>query len=238
MRACLALLALLFWTTAAEARPFNYKLKTPSVAVEFSYSAEAAAIPALVRRFSAELAKERAETIRGGKEDYAQRRIGWESVTKITTSGQTPRLLSLSRIGWEFTGGAHGNGGTTGILWDRRLGKEVSFPALFRSPSAFVAALRPAYCKALDAERKKRRGADYEKSPVSEFDACPKFPELALIPSASAAKGRFNQIHLIASPYLAGPYAEGEYDISLPVSAKLIALMKPEYRSSFEAQRQ
>ena len=50
--------------------------------------------------------------------------------------------------------------------------------------------------------------------------------------------GRFDSIHFVASPYIAGPYAEGEYEISLPVTSQLISGIKPEYRSSFERQRQ
>ena len=63
---------------------------------------------------------------------------------------------------------------------------------------------------------------------VPEFDACPKFSELSLIPSGSP---RLNTIHLIAGAYTAGPYAEGEYDIPLPVTARLIAALKPEFRA-------
>jgi hypothetical protein len=220
-------------------RPFNYSFKNKYAEVSFSWSKEAAAVPALVKRFHAELLKAKADTIAGGKEDYALRKIGWESSTKVTTSGQSPRLLSLSREDWEFTGGAHGNGGTTGLLWDRRLNKEISFAALFSSASAYGSVLRPPYCRALDQERIKRRGGDGKlNNGIGEFDSCPKLSDLAIIPADSHHNRRFDEIHLIASPYLAGPYAEGEYDITLPVRQALIELMKPEYRSSFEAQRQ
>ena len=42
----------------------------------------------------------------------------------------------------------------------------------------------------------------------------------------------------VASPYVAGPYVEGEYEVELPVTARLIEALRPEYRESFEAQRQ
>jgi hypothetical protein len=98
--------------------------------------------------------------------------------------------------------------------------------------------LRQPYCKALDAERNKRRGPDYTPGSIAEFDSCPKLLDLALIPSSSVDGGKFDQIHLIAAPYQVGSYAEGEFDIALPVSARLIAAMKPRYRASFSAQRQ
>ena len=230
----------LLTTVSAQARPFKYAYKSKYAQFDFSWSSEAAAVPALVMRFHAELRKAKADTIAGGKMESSFRPgIGWASSTKITTSGESPRLLSLSRTYWAFTGGAHGNGRTTGLLWDRKLGKEISFASLFSSSSSYGPALRDPYCRALDQERIKRRGGDGKlNNGIGEFDACPKFSDLAIIPADSHRDGRFDRIHLIAPPYLAGPYAEGDYDIALPVTRQLIGLMKPVYRASFEAQRQ
>ena len=236
-----AVLILFLATAAAGAKPFKFESKTPYAEVDFAYSTEAAAVPALVKRFQADLAKERRKTVQCGRDETKIRvesggeAIACSSSTGITTSGQTPRLLSLASAHYAFTGGAHGNGSTTPLLWDRKRGKEIKFASLFSAPDGYASVLRDPYCRALNAERKKRRGPDYEPSSmVPEFDACPKFSELSLIPSGSP---QFGTIHLIAAPYTAGPYAEGEYDIALPVTARLIAALKPEYRASF-AQRQ
>jgi hypothetical protein len=223
----------------AQARPFKYAYKSKYAHVDFSWSTEAGAVPALAKRFRADLAKQKADTIDGGKMEFQFHPIGWESSTKIITSGQSPRLLSLSRVYWAFTGGAHGNGRTTGLLWDRKLAREIAFTSLFSSASSYGPVLRGPYCRALDRERRKRRGGDGKlNGGVGEFDSCPKFSDLAIIPADSRRDGRFDQIHLIAPPYLAGPYAEGDYDITIPVDRQLIRLMKAEYRSSFEPQRQ
>lgn len=237
------ILAAAMTAPAVAARPFRYTYKTKYAELEFSWSAEAAAVPALAARLRSELAREKARTIRGGREEYAIRTqsggpgIGWQSLTKITTSGETPRLLSLSREYYAFTGGAHGNGATTGLLWDRRLGKEIKFSYLFSS-AAYLQLLRAPYCRELDKERKKRRGPGYQPGSVPEFDSCPKLSELAFIPAASQRGGKLDEIHLLAAPYEAGPYVEGEYVIALAVTRPLIAAMKPQYRSSFAAQRQ
>lgn len=233
-----ALAAAVLVVSPAAAKPFSYSYKTKSADFDFSWSSEAAAVPGLVKQLRVQLAKEKASTIRGGKDDYAMRQIGWQSSTRITTSGKSARLLSLSREYWAFTGGAHGNGATTGILWDRKLRKAVSFDFLFSAPSAYVALLRAPYCRALDAERKKRRGGDGKLGTLDEFNSCPKLSELAIIPADPGHDGRFDQLHLIAAAYLAGPYVEGDYDIVLPVSGSLIRSIKPQYRRSFEAQRQ
>jgi len=109
----------------APARPFKYAYKSKYAHVDFSWSNEAAAVPALVKRFRIELAKQKADTIAGGKQEFEFHPIGWESSTKITTSGESPRLLILRRTYWAFTGGAHGNVSTIGLLWGRASAKEI-----------------------------------------------------------------------------------------------------------------
>jgi hypothetical protein len=104
------------------------------------------------------------------------------------------------------------------------------FQALFTSAPGALAVLRAPYCKALNAERKKRRQGERLGG---EFDQCPKFSELTLMPADPKKRGRFNQILIVADPYVAGPYVEGSYDISVPASAALTAKLKREYRSSF-----
>jgi len=240
------LTAALLSAGAAPARPFKHAYKSKYAHVDFAWSNEAEAVPHLVKRFRVELAKQQADTIEGGKQEFEFHPVGWDSSTKITTSGESPRLLSLSRTYWAFTGGAHGNGSTTGLLWDRALAKEIKFASLFTSPTRYEQVLRGSYCKALDAERRKRRGNDYVPgggnytlaAAFSEFDRCPAFSALAMIPAAARRNGKLDRIHIIAAAYIAGPYAEGDYDIVLTVGPQLIRLMKPQYRASFEAQRQ
>ena len=47
--------------------------------------------------------------------------------------------------------------------------------------------------------------------------------------------GKFDRLLLVASPYVAGPWVEGSYEIELPLTADLIAALKSEYRPSFTA---
>ena len=46
---------------------------------------------------------------------------------------------------------------------------------------------------------------------------------------------RFDHVAVIADQYVAGPYAEGPYEIALPITAAMIERLRPEYRSSFES---
>jgi hypothetical protein len=61
---------------------------------------------------------------------------------------------------------------------------------------------------------------------------------LTILPADRSHNGRFDTIHLIADQDRAGSHAEGAYDISVPVSMNIMLALKPQYRASFEAQRQ
>lgn len=237
----LTIAAAALFVASANAKPFKTESKSKFLEFEYGWSSEANAVPALVKRFTADIRKQRASLLAAVQSDAAERKKqgfpfnAYSQVTNITTAGQSPRLLSLRIDTYSFTGGAHGNSGTTALLWDRQGAKDIAFSALFRPNSGFITGIRGPYCRALDAERKRRRQGE---TLGGDFDQCPAFSELALIPTDSNHNVRFDHLLLIAAPYVAGPYVEGEYEISLPVNANEIARLKPEFRPSFEAQRQ
>jgi len=157
-------------------------------------------------------------------------------LSEITLTAKPGRLLSLQSAFDTFEGGAHPNHSYDALLWDRVLGREIAIGDQFLHASSFAALTRGPYCKALAREQSKRR--DGEKLDLREFNECPKYSDLAIAPVDKNKDGRFDRLGFIASPYVAGPYAEGEYEIELPVTSQLIAAMKSTYRSSYEAQRQ
>jgi hypothetical protein len=236
-----AAIAVVALNASADARPFKSEFKSKLIDFKYGWSREANVIPALVRRFTADMRKARESLSAAAQVDATERKkLGYpfhpyQQITSITTAGQTPRLLSLSIETYAFTGGAHGNSGTSPLLWDRRLGREIKVDALFSRAGALTRLTRTAYCKALDIERLKRRQG---QKLGGEFDQCPKFTDLAILPADTNKNGRFDRIRLIASPYVAGPYSEGEYDVALPVDRALVAAARPQYRASFEVQRQ
>jgi len=239
-RAVLFAIALVACGTA-EARPV--KIVQNSAVLEFTYewSSEAAAVPALDRRFRAELAKDYRAALANARQDQLLARQQKRDYNPEfysmhwATSGQTHRLLSLQSQLGTFTGGAHPNSNNGALLWDRRLNQQISMDALFLRKQAFGALTRIRYCVLLAAERQKRRQGEKFGG---DFDQCPKYSELAIAPADKDKDGRFDTIAMVASPYVAGPYVEGEYEIGVPVTRQLIAALKPAYRNSFEAQRQ
>jgi hypothetical protein len=243
MKRALALLAL---ALTAAATP--HKVVRSSAALEFSYEwpAEAAAIPALDLRLYTEAKRNLAESQKNAREDQAlakQQKRDFNSHAysmSWTTAGETPRLLSLASDLGSDEGGAHPNSFYGSLVWDRQMGREIGISALFGGAAQFAAVTRATYCKKLDAERTKRRKGEGPSLLGSDdpFDRCPEYSELAIYPADKNHNGRFDRIVFTASPYVAGPYVEQEYEITLPVTPTIIAALKPEYRGSFEAQRQ
>ena len=220
-------------------KAFVFDEKNDLIDFHFGWSAEAAAIPELVTRFQAQMTKAKDELIAGAKEDKAMRDKegfdfnGYQSSIDYKTAGQSDRLLSLTLEVGSYTGGAHGNYGTNGLLWDRKAAREIKVADLFAEPANRDRLLTQRWCDALNKAREEKRGEPVTGNDM--FDECPKFDEIAMVPTDKDGNGRFERLILTASPYVAGPYVEGSYEIDLPVTADLIAALKADYQPSFEA---
>lgn len=239
--AAIAVLALV--VTAAAGPPHKVVRSTAALEFDYEWPAEAAAIPALDLRLYTEAKRRLADAQKNAAEDQAlarqqKRDFHPHSVTTTwTTEGETARLLSLSSDNGSDEGGAHPNSSYGSLLWDRQLNREIGINGLFVGAAQFAAVTRATYCKKLNAERASRR--EGEKLDLPDFNACPKYSDLAIYPVDKNHNGRFDRITFMASPYIAGPYVEGEYEVTLGVTPQLVAVLKPEYRNSFEAgQRQ
>jgi hypothetical protein len=231
----------LLCTASAGLHAVRIDRKTAALDFKYHWPAQAAAISPLDWKLRAQMTKDYRAAIATAQEDQAVAREQKRPFNRDfywmdwSVAGEAPRLLSLRSQLSSFTGGAHPNTSYDVLLWDRRRSKEISVNDLLTAQTSLPALMRPAYCKALDAERRKRRMGE---TLGGEFDQCPKFSDLTIAPSDQNKNGLFDTIDFIASPYVAGPYVEGKYEISLPVTPKLIAGLKVEYRASFEAQRQ
>jgi hypothetical protein len=221
--------------------PFHFDEATALLQFHYEWPVEVAAIPALSRRLSGEMESWRSRLNAGARSELDYRNKngfpfhGYQGSMKWTAAGQSPRLLSLAGAFEEYTGGAHGNYGTRALLWDRATASEQTFAGLFMDKASPAALMTQPWCKALDAQRaEKRQGQKLG----GEFDQCPKLGEIVIVPTDADANGAFESLRLIANPYTAGPYAEGSYTVDLPVTPAIIAALKPEYRASFELQRQ
>lgn len=214
--------------------------ETDDFLFEYAYPAEAGRIPklrALLDRWlderRQELGVESVEARREARgEGFPYNKHSYTAEWKVIAD--LPDWLSLSVDIATYTGGAHGNYHTESLVWDKKAGKAMDAIRLFTSPDALEDALGERFCDALNAQREERRDEPVEPDSDDSFDQCPGIDELEVLVGSSNRR-TFNRLTVYAGPYVAGPYVEGEYEVDLPVDARILAAVKPEYRAAFTA---
>lgn len=240
-------MACLAAATALSASP---KIAPPGRSVEvenalysFSYAYPAAAgrIPALKAWLDKDAADHRssiAGQARDAREEARKDKTGfiaYDSSTGWAVVTDLPGWLSLSGTEEEFTGGAHPNHGPTALLWNKKAGRKVRALDMF-DVAALSAAIQAPFCAALNKERAERRGEPVAPDSTDPFDECID-PVKEVVILGSADRAHFTRIGILIAPYEAGPYAEGDYDITLKVTPEVLAAVKPAYRSAFAVSR-
>lgn len=208
----------------------------------YSYPAAAGAVPDLKAQLDAELDRQKAELVKNAEEQRAERReagfpyhpLGNWTEWKVVTD--LPGWLSLSARFSDYQGGAHPNHGFATLLWDRQANERRDPIDLFISKQALSQAIRKDFCAALDRERGKRRGEPVRPGSTAEFDRCIDPAESTVILGSSSGRA-FDRVGVLVAPYEAGPYAEGDYEVTLPVTQAVLAAVKPGYRAAFATGR-
>lgn len=220
------------------------KVRESNALYEFSYSypASAGAVPALKAYLDADIEKQRAGLIAQAKQEKAARVDGdfpynplgrwieWKQVTDL------PGYLSLSASVSTYEGGAHPNHVSDALVWDRQAGVRREPADFFTSKQALSRVIRDDFCRALDRERSRRRGERVKRDSGNPFDECIDPVESTVILGSSHGKA-FDRLGVLVAPYSAGPYAEGDYDVTLPVTEAVLAAVKPEFRPAFVVTR-
>lgn len=208
----------------------------------YEWPREVSAIPGL----AAELSEDRDVALASQKRDWQEsigeapegcatcRNRSMETKWKLVAA--VPGWLSLSAIDYVYEGGAHGNFNMRTLVWDRSARRSLPGVAMFRSPEALEAALGPKLCAALNAEREKRRGEPVDPTAPDEygtgFDQCQHVKDATVLVGSSTGKA-FDRIGIWFGPYVAGPYAEGAYELDFPVDAAVLRAVKPDYAEVF-----
>lgn len=220
--------------SGSSAGAVNQEMTTDRFSFSYSYPAVAGAIPGVKTALDADLARQRARIARSAAEgkrlakkegfdfnpyDYGK---GWDVVTDL------PAWLSLSAAYSGYEGGAHGYSGFDALLWEKRVGRRHAAIDLFLSKRAFIDAVRTPFCAALNKERAARRDGEA----MELFEDCIDPTETVIILGSSNRK-TFDRVGFLIAPYLAGPYVEGDYEVTLPVTPELLVKVKPQYRASF-----
>jgi hypothetical protein len=209
---------------------------------DYAYPAAAAAIPSLKAWLDADLDKQKAELAseaqsgkaEAAKNDYPfrpySRGLDWQVVT------ETPGWLSLSSMVSADTGGAHPNYWFDAILWDKTANKQRDPKNLFISTKALAKAIQPEFCRQIDKQRAKKRGEPIKRDNDDPFARCLDPTDYVII-LGSSNRQVFDRIGVLVPPYEAGPYVEGDYEVTVPVTPAILAVVKPEFRSSFAVAR-
>lgn len=209
---------------------------------DYAYPAAAGAIPALKALLDADAEKQQARIAadaRAGRKDaeaagfnFNPYTLGWawDVVANI------PGWLSLSGAVGSYEGGAHPNHGYEALLWDKAANRRVAPADLFTSKAALVQAISAPFCKELNRQRAEKRGEPVDADSGNSFSECIDPTESAVL-LGSADRQHFTRIGVLIGPYEAGPYVEGDYEVTLPVTAAVLQAVKPEYRRFFAVQR-
>jgi len=219
-------------TSAAIARPLTFDQSDEAAKVALRLPAEIASHPALhallydretagLKTFAAKAQADRKAS--DGKfpwRPYA-RQSQW-----FLAADSAP-LVGLRALWFEDTGGAHPNHGGSSLIWDNVANREIQPKALFR-PDADMAVLDKAICDAVAEAKTHRAGA----TPLNDMFSCPKWNQTVLVLAPSTIPGRIGGLTALIDPYVVGPYAEGDYEVVVPLST-FQALLAPAYTGAF-----
>lgn len=212
--------------------------ETDDFLFEYSYPAEAGNVAELAALLDARLVRVRAGLARDAAEGREAARDNGFPFNKYSTGiawsvvADTPRFLSLSASITSYTGGAHGNAGFDALVWDREANAAVEPAAFFTSTAALEEAIGTRLCDLLNRERAARRGAEGIDGEL--FNDCVPLADTTIL-LGSTNRRVFNRIGVLMGPYVAGPYAEGSYEFTVPVDAAVLEAVKDDYRSAFAA---
>lgn len=209
--------------------------ETDDFLFEYAYPAEAGNIAELAALLDARLTRVRAGLVREASEGREAARDNGFPFNKYSTGitwsvvADTPRFLSLSAAITSYTGGAHGNAGFDALVWDKEGARALEAVDFFTSLGALDGAIDTRLCDLLQRERALRRGGEELGGP---FDDCVPLADTTVLLGSTNGRA-FNRIDVLMGPYVAGPYAEGSYEFTVPVDAAVMDVVKPEYRSAF-----
>lgn len=157
-------------------------------------------------------------------------RRSWRTI-RYTLAGTTPRLTSVIRRDDRDTGGAHPLPSVSALIWDQRTKRRTTLAALLR-PDADPAPLDQALCEAIKAAKAAREGA----VPIDgKAWRCPQFSQTQAALAPSTVDGRAGGLIALVNPDEVGPYAEGVYQVVIPLTAFRDALRRP-YLTEFAGQ--
>ncbi len=213
--------------------------KDDLVEFKFAWPAAAAAIPAIDAEMRAHATEHLKKAREGSREEQKVRAGSDLPITPFAFDadwkavGENSRFLSLAAKVYEFTGGAHGNTHYDILLWDKGASTKRSALDLFADRAAATLHINATYCPLLDAQRAEKREEALPLQGEGWQVECPDASKYPIAPVDANGDGRFDRLRVLLPPYEAGPYAEGTYEVDVPVDDRVKAMIRPEHREAF-----
>lgn len=209
-------------TPADAAAPMGYESKTTWADVKLTLPEPLKAQTDLHARLYAEEVRKLRQFVEGAQSDLTEAgaepdRPKYQNTVAITAAAETGKLFSLKRAAYDYSGGAHGNTLTSGVLWDKALKRQIGLADLFRK-GADLTSLDQALCSALNTAKRARvpDGASitFDSQPFS----CPRVAATPFVLTPGTVPGKAAGLTFLIGPYQAGPYVEGGYEIAIPAT--------------------
>jgi hypothetical protein len=156
------------------------------------------------------------------QKEAAPEDMTYDDYAAMTVTYASPNFLSAKIDSYSFTGGAHGNGGTSGINIDLARGVQMKPGDLFDNKA--IQALKEECVKQILVQKK-------DKLEGEEFDPAndPLYSEKTVIEHLkSSDRWDFSKDKAVVTfnAYAIGSYVEGDYECEFPM-AKLKSLAEP-----------
>jgi len=226
-------------TPADAAAPMGFEDKTPYADVKLTLPEAIKPQTDLHARLYAEEVRKLRQFAEGAQGDLTEAgaatdRPKYENTVTVVAAAETGKLFSLKRTAFDYSGGAHPNTLSSGILWDKALKRQIGLADLFRK-GADLTALDQALCSALNTAKRARVPDGASITFDSKPFACPRAATTAFVLTPGTVDGKAAGLTFLIGPYQAGPYVEGGYEIAVPATV-FRSLLVPAYVGEFGGQ--
>ena len=224
-------------TTADAAAPMAFESKTPYANVRLTLPEAVKGQTDLHAALYAEEVRKLRQFVEGSQ--AARTEEGgdgglppFEKTITLTGAAETGKLLSLKRVDFDFSGQAHPNTLTSGILWDKALKRRIGLSDLLRK-GADLTVLDQALCSAINAA-KRARVPDSASLTLGggKNGSCPRAASTEFVLTPGDQPGKAAGLTFLIGPYQVGPYVEGAYEIAIP-AAGFRSLLAVAYADEF-----
>lgn len=209
-------------TPAEAAAPMAFESKTPWANVSLKLPEGIRGQTDLHARLYADEVRKLRQFVEGAQGDRTEAgndaaQPPYENTVELTVAGETSKLFSLKRVAFDFSGGAHPNTLTSGILWDKALKRQIGFTDLFRR-GADLTVLDQALCSAINSA-KRARVPDSASVVLGGKDwSCPRAAVTEFVLTPGTTPGKAAGLTFLIGPYQVGPRVEGAYEIAIPAT--------------------